>query len=85
MRDVFADAGYWIAMINPGDGLNQQARQAFESLGNCRIVTTEMVLVEVLNHFASHGAYLRKAAVDAVKRLKSNPNVEVVSQTMCAV
>jgi predicted nucleic acid-binding protein len=55
MRRVFADAGYWIALLNPKDGLHAKARQVSIALGQVRIVTSEMVLAEVLNAFASKG------------------------------
>jgi hypothetical protein len=34
MKTVFADAGYWIAILNPADGLRAQA----VSLSNSRFV-----------------------------------------------
>ena len=55
MQSVFADAGYWIALLNPRDNLHAKAREVSISLGEFRIVTSEMVLTEVLNAFASRG------------------------------
>ncbi len=49
MRTVFADAGYWIAMLG-NDKLTGRAREVTNQLGQHRIVTTQMVLVEVLTH-----------------------------------
>ena len=46
---VFADSGYWIALINPDDELHEKAVNLRTSLGNRRIVTTHLVLNEVLN------------------------------------
>ena len=51
MRLVFADSGYWIASINLGDELSERARLVAASLGSFRIITSEMVLIEVFNHF----------------------------------
>lgn len=48
MRTVFADTGYWAAVLNPNDGLNALAIAASRALGKVRIVTTEMVLAELL-------------------------------------
>lgn len=49
MRRVFADAGYWIALLNARDGLHAKALEVSATLGRSRIVTSEMVLTEVLN------------------------------------
>lgn len=51
MRTAFADAGYWIALINPDDDLHDRAKSVSASLAPLRIVTSEMVLTEVLNSF----------------------------------
>jgi predicted nucleic acid-binding protein len=81
MKTVFADAGYWFALINPHDGLRPKATAVSKRLGRCRIVTTEMVLTEVLNHFADKGQQLRKNALDVVKKLRSDPNLTIQPQT----
>jgi predicted nucleic acid-binding protein len=43
MRTVFADAGYWIALVNPDDDLHHRAKSVSASLAPLRIVTSEMV------------------------------------------
>lgn len=81
MRRVFADAGYWIALLNPKDGLHGKAREVSATLGKSRIVTSEMVLAEVLNAFAGKGESLRNAAYALVEQIRTNPNAEVVPMT----
>lgn len=81
MKRVFADACYWIALLNPKDGLHEVAKRVSRELGPCRIVTSEMVLVELLNGLGRFGNDKRKVAAEAVKRLEGNPNVEIVPQT----
>ena len=81
MRTVFADAGYWIALLNPGDELHGKAEAVTRQLEPCRIITTEMVLVELLNFATAKGEHIRKLAADAVKSLSSDPGVKVVPQT----
>ena len=81
MRAFFADAGYWIALISPRDRLRERAIQVTVNLGDHRLVTSQMVLVEVLNHFAGQGDLARKAASETVKGLKNDPNTEVVEQS----
>ena len=81
MRTVFADAGYWIALLNRKDELHKKAKAVSASLGQVRIVTSEMVLTEVLNFFSDRGPELREVAVSSAQRLRSDPNVTVVQQT----
>ncbi|MGH9196861.1 MAG: type II toxin-antitoxin system VapC family toxin, partial [Acidimicrobiia bacterium] len=47
MKIVFADTGYWVAVLNPKDDWNTRANEVSRSLGKVRIVTTEMVLAEL--------------------------------------
>jgi uncharacterized protein len=81
MRAVFADTGYWVAVIHPHDGLHERAMAVSRELGQCAIVTSEMVLVEVLNMFSSRGEHLRDAAARTVQAITSDPTIEVVPQT----
>ena len=81
MRKVFADSGYWIALLSPNDGLHHKAKQLSNDIGACLIVTSEMVLVEVLNHFARNGESIRRATADMIDQIWNDPNVEIVRQT----
>ena len=81
MRSVFADTGYWIALLNRQDDLHRRAVEVSQGLGGSRIFTTEMVLVELLNYYAATGTVKRNAAANLVKAVLENPNVTVVTQT----
>lgn len=81
MKKVFADACYWIALLNPKDQLHEVARQVSRELGPFRIVTSQMVLAELLNGLSGFGDEKRKVAAQTVKSLENNPNVEIVPQT----
>ena len=81
MRAVFADAGYWIALLYPRDVLHEKAKAVSAALGPVRIATTEMVITECLNSLADQGGSLRRAVVALVARLRSDPNTLVVPQT----
>jgi uncharacterized protein len=81
MRPVFADTGYWIALINPRDGLHAKAIAVVSQIGPCKLVTSDMVLVEVLNMFAERGKPLREAALKAVHEIAGDPSIDVVPQT----
>ncbi len=80
MRTVFGDAGYWIATIDDRDPLHEKALAVSRSLRNVRIVTTEMVLTELLNHMAGYGPALRTEVAAFVRRLRHDPNVEIIPQ-----
>ena len=45
-RTIFADSGYWIAIMYSGDQLHGRAMQMASSLASAQIVTTQMVLPE---------------------------------------
>jgi predicted nucleic acid-binding protein len=81
MKTVFADTGYWIAILNSNDGLYQTAIDVVASLVSFRIVTSEMVFTEVLNSFSKQGEFLRQNAVYLIERSFSNSKIEVVPQT----
>ena len=80
MRKVFADANYWIGLLNPRDQLHPIALAASRKLGKTRLVTSEMVLVEVLNSLAEYTS-LRASILAVVDAISANPNTEIVPQT----
>ena len=81
MEEVFADAGYWIALLNPNDQLYRKTLSVTAEIAGLRIVTSEMVLVEFLNGVARLGNAVRLQAADTRQRLSANPNIDVVPQT----
>ena len=81
MRTVFADSGYWIAIMHQGDQLHQRARNMATALASARIVTTQMVLTEALNSMSNLGEYRRLFAANMIQQLQNSPNIEIVEQT----
>ena len=51
MSDYFGDASYWIALVDRDDEFHEPAARysTLMKLENARIVTTQLVLNEVLN------------------------------------
>src|SRR5260370_14715426 len=80
MRRVFADTSYWIALVNPRDQIHMKAVNVTQQLSSVKIMSSEMVLAEVLNSFSDAGP-LRHAVGSMVQRLRSNRNVIIVPQT----
>jgi predicted nucleic acid-binding protein len=81
MNAVFADAGYWIALFNPRDQLHAKAIRISTTLQGRSIATSQMVLTEFLNHYAALGQPFRQRAVQVVRSLQDNVDVEVIPQT----
>ena len=79
MKVVFADTGYWVAVLSPGDDWKEKAIGASRTLGKVRIVTTEMVLDELLAALSK--LPVRSTVIRGVEAIRSNPNIEVVPQT----
>lgn len=79
MKVVFADTGYWEAVLNPNDKLHLAAQKVSASLGKVRLLTTEMVLDELLAALSK--VPVRPFAISGVQAIRSNPNVEVIPQT----
>lgn len=81
MAGAFADAGYWIALLDHEDPLNARARDLARRRPPLDIVTSEMVLVEVFNHFSRSGPQGRLAVDRFVQRLRATDEVDVVPQS----
>lgn len=81
MKTVFADTGYWVAILNPKDSLHQTSVSVTASLSSFCIVTSEMVFTEALNSFSKQGAFLRQNAVMLIQQSIRKPNIEIILQT----
>jgi uncharacterized protein len=81
MTLLFADTGYWIALLDPQDSLNERAKGLSREYSQATVMTSEMVLTEVLNHFSKRGRGLRIAAVMLLNSLRDSRSVEVLPQT----
>jgi predicted nucleic acid-binding protein len=81
MNAIFADTGYWIALFNPRDDLHATAVTVSRAVQGRLIVTSQMVLTEFLNYYASLGQSFRQQAVQVVRSLQQATEVEIVPQT----
>ena len=73
MTETFVDSFFWIATINPKDVHHQWALRTPKPQ---RIVTSDAVLLEVMNTF--HASRWRKVVVDFWRALKSDPDTLVI-------
>jgi hypothetical protein len=53
MKSVFADTFYWVELINKSDSWHQRVRNYSGNLSNIETITTEEILTETINFFAS--------------------------------
>ena len=68
-------------MMNSRDQWNRAALIATDQIRGRRIITSEMVIVELLNGVARLGEQGRRQAVDMARGLYLNPNVAVIEQS----
>jgi predicted nucleic acid-binding protein len=81
MTSIFADTSYWIALLNPRDALHNKALSVSTKFSATRIITSEMVLVELLNSFSEGDSRSRRAAARLAEILRATARVNVVRQT----
>ena len=81
MPGAFADAGYWIALLDDQDPLNARATALASRQPPLDIVTSEMVLTEVFNHFSRSGTQGRLAIESFAQKLRASDEVDVVPQS----
>ena len=81
MKPLFADTGYWVAFFQKTDQLHARAKALSKQMKARPFVTTEMVLTEFLNWFASSGPYLRTQAAVFVERMQALGEVRIIPQT----
>jgi predicted nucleic acid-binding protein len=81
MTKVFADAHYWVALINNQDQSHAAAQAVSITLQAATIVTTEEALTEVLAFFSERGRYLRELAASTVRNLYVNSMTLVLPQS----
>lgn len=79
MKQIFADTGYWIGLVNPRDQIHKKVMKITQELSSVRLLTTEMVLVELLNSFSD--SPFRRAVAGMVLKLCKDRNVRIVPQT----
>jgi uncharacterized protein len=79
MKQIFADTGYWIGLVNPRDQIHKKVMKITQELSSVRLLTTEMVLAELLNSFSD--SPFRRAVAGMVRKLRNDRNVRIVPQT----
>jgi predicted nucleic acid-binding protein len=81
MRKIFVDTSYWIAVLNPTDSLHDFANNLTLTLFPSKLVTSELILNELLNHYSGSGSRFREIAVNLILQIQEDENMEVVPIT----
>ncbi|MGI8640290.1 MAG: type II toxin-antitoxin system VapC family toxin [Pyrinomonadaceae bacterium] len=76
MKKIFADTFHWAALLNPKDQWHQSAKETQQKPGKVRLVTTETVLIELLNFFSEYGAEMRQIVVDTTRDILVDLEIE---------
>ena len=77
-HQVFADTSYWIALTDKTDMLHSAAQSAFLEIGDAQILTTEAVVIEVVNFFSQSGDWMRQKANHFVRQMIVSPEIIVL-------
>jgi len=82
MNPVFSDTGFWIALFHRKDSLHSQAIKLYGQIQEQKrqIITSEMVLTEVLNFFSKFSPPLREEIATTIKAMMAYPNIIVIPQ-----
>ncbi|MCY4575274.1 MAG: PIN domain-containing protein [Chloroflexi bacterium] len=81
MTEIFADSGYFIALLLPRDQHKNTAMRAAAEFEEYHVVTTEMVLVETFAASSRQGPQIREAAINLLQELRNHPKVTIIPQT----
>lgn len=83
MSGYFGDASYWIALCDTDDEFHQRASEysALLELERARILTTQLVLNELLNPRSGTTRTQRLAAVQLIDRINQDPRISIEPQT----
>ena len=69
MKRTFADTSYWVAYLWLEDQWRESALEASEKIADAEIVTTESVLMEVLNYFSEFRADIKEKIAVAIEEI----------------
>ena len=80
MKRLFCDTLYFTALINPKDQWHQSAIEIEPLVESLDLVTTEEILIELLNFYSEFGQRIRLKVSLYVRQLLLNPKFEIVGR-----
>jgi len=79
MIEIFIDTSDFIAVFNKRDKLHEKALQAENELGKVQRVTSELVLVEVLNYFCEFRLDIKNYVIKSINHFFITKEIKVIS------
>ena len=78
MRRIFVDTYFWVAWLDPRDPGYDEARAAREQYRTIPLVTTETVLIELLNFYAESGSFWRGRALELTRGILDSDTISLI-------
>lgn len=81
MKTAFVDTQYFVAFFQESDQWHERAVELESQIGGYKFVTTDSVLIEVLNYFAAYGNITRREIIALAADVLADENFQVIEQT----
>lgn len=78
MMQIFVDTSYFVAVLHKRDSLHEKALRIEKDLLELRIVTSEFILIEVLNYFCDFRADVKEYVTASIKRYLAEDKINVI-------
>ncbi len=75
---IFVDTSYFVAVLHKRDSLHEKALRIEKDLLGLRKVTSEFILIEVLNYFCEFRAGIKRYVTASIKRYLVEDKIDVV-------
>ena len=81
MKAVFVDTCHFIATLSPRDQWHSRAVELERQLDDFEFVTTDFVILELLNYFCGFPIEAKAGVVKTVQQLLVDPEIDVLACT----
>ena len=78
MRQTFVDTSHFVAVLHPSDQLHEKALVVERNLIATQLITTDFILVEVLNYFSEFREYFKTRIARAVEAIISDAEIIII-------
>ncbi len=78
MKQIFVDTNHFVAILHPSDQLHNKAVLAESYLSSNRLITTDYILVEVLNYFCEFPIHFKTRISRAVATIITARKIEII-------
>ena len=78
MNRYFVDTSYWVALASTHDQDHSRAKQFNKEIRGSKLITSEFVILELLNYFSERGTALRTYTTALVDGFEQDPNIRII-------